>query len=346
MDVILDLCETFVGDHVFAWLHPAQPGAHSHIVSSNYTSPSPYGLPCHYEPPTKYFTIAPSPAACMSSWPRDNVFRQSINLFLIFWLFGTVVYLLFATLSYVFVFDKEMEKHPKYLKNQPRMEIEQSLWALPGMSVLTLPFSLAEARGYTKLYDTSADGPGLWYDVLQYPLFILFTDFSIYWIHRGLHHPLVYKALHKKHHRWVMPTPYAAYAFHPADGWAQSLPYHVFVLLFPMQKFAFVALFVLVNFWAILIHDGDYLANNPLINGAACHTVHHLCFNYNYGQYTTLWDRLAGSHRAPQKELFRKDTRRDGTEWQRQCNEVEDTVRGEQGNDDGACWPAESKKSV
>lgn len=39
------------------------------------------------------------------------------------------------------------------------------------------------------------------------------------------HHPSIYKFVHKPHHKWIVPTPYAALAFHPVDGYAQSLPY-------------------------------------------------------------------------------------------------------------------------
>jgi len=160
------------------------------------------------------------------------------------------------------------------------MEIRQTLWSLPFMAVFTTPFFLAEVRGYSKMYDTTAEGPGLWYNILQFPFFICFTDFCIYWIHRGLHHPLVYKHLHKPHHKWIMPTPYASHAFHPMDGFSQSVPYHVFPFIFPLQKFAYVILFVFINIWTVLIHDGEYISNSPVINGAACHTMHHLYFNY------------------------------------------------------------------
>jgi Delta7-sterol 5-desaturase len=144
------------------------------------------------------------------------------------------------------------------------------------MAVLTAVAFTAEVRGYGKMYDTTAEGPGMWYNFLQFPFFILFTDLFIYWIHRGLHHPLVYKRLHKPHHKWIMPTPFASHAFHPLDGFAQSIPYHVFPFLFPLQKFAYIALFVFINIWTIMIHDGEYVANSPVINGAACHTMHHL----------------------------------------------------------------------
>lgn len=64
----------------------------------------------------------------------------------------------------------------------------------------------------------------------------------------------------------------------------------------------YLSLFVFVNIWTISIHDGDYRLPGPLIfliNGAAHHVDHHLYFNYNYGQYFTLWDRLGGSYRHP-----------------------------------------------
>ena len=79
-------------------------------------------------------------------------------------------------------------------------------------------------RGYAKLYEDPADAPFALYNVLQFPLFILFTDFFIYWIHRGLHHPKIYKTLHKPHHRWIMPTPYASHAFHALDGTLPPFP--------------------------------------------------------------------------------------------------------------------------
>lgn len=133
-------------------------------------------------------------------------------------------------------------------------------------------------------------------------MFLFFNDMMIYWIHRGLHHSKVYKHIHKTHHRWLVPSPFASHAFHPLDGFLQSTPYHMFVFLVPLHKGVYLFLFVLVNFWTISIHDG-YYAIPPLltdiVNGAAHHTDHHLYYNYNYGQYTTLWDRIGGSFKTP-----------------------------------------------
>jgi len=203
---------------------------------------------------------------------------------------------------------------------------------MPVMAILTALCFLLEIRD-SKLYDTLADAPFGWYNLLQYPFFLFFTDALVYVIHRGLHSKLLYKRLHKPHHKWIMPTPYAAYAFHPVDGFAQSIPYHVFPFLFPLQKFAYVLLFIFVNVWTVVIHDGEYVQNSPIINGAACHTMHHLYFNYNYGQYTTLWDRIGGSYRQPDDELFNKETKMSKKVWNNQAREMEKIVTEVEGVD-------------
>ncbi|KAM7207398.1 sterol delta 5,6-desaturase ERG3 [Naviculisporaceae sp. PSN 640] len=237
-------------------------------------------------------------------------------------------------------------KHPRFLKNQILLEMKQANQSFPGMAAMTVPIVLLELKGYSKLYDTTAEGPGRWYDFFQFPLFVFFTDFCIYWIHRGLHHPLVYKRLHKPHHKWIMPTPFASHAFHPLDGYAQGLPYHIFPFIFPLQKMAYIALFVFINFWTIMIHDGEYIANNPIINGAACHSVHHFAFNYNYGQFTTLWDRLGGSYRQPDEELFQKENKMSKKTWEKQVKVMEEVLKEVEGDDDRVYEPeGETKKS-
>lgn len=82
------------------------------------------------------------------------------------------------------------------------------------------------------------------------------------------------------------------------------------------------------------VDDGEYVAKSPIINGAACHTMHHLYFNYNYGQFTTLWDRLGGSYRQPNDELFQRESKMSNAEWDRQCQEIKSTLKNVEGFDD------------
>ncbi|KAI0024875.1 hypothetical protein F4780DRAFT_480772 [Xylariomycetidae sp. FL0641] len=345
MDVVLEIADTYVADYVFANLLPAKPAPYDfpNVASSNSTAQT--FSSWQYKSSAPWLPMEPSEYAYMSAWDRGNIYRQAITLFMITWIFGFLLYFVFASLSYIFVFDHNTKLHPKYLKNQIKLEIQQANRAMPIMSALTTPFWLLEVNGYTKLYDGPSEGPGMWYEILQYPFFLVFTDALIYLIHRGLHHPLIYKHLHKPHHKWIMPTPFASHAFHPVDGWAQSMPYHIFPMLFPLNKYASVALFIFVNFWTIMIHDGEYVANSPVINGAACHTYHHLYFNYNYGQYTTFWDRLGHSYRRPDDDLFEKEKKMSDAQWKQQVKEMERMVKEVEGKDDRTYDPNDIKKN-
>ncbi|KAK6198821.1 C-5 sterol desaturase [Scheffersomyces amazonensis] len=262
---------------------------------------------------------------------RSNLFREGFSIFIITAIFGWLLYFSVATLSYFLVFDKKIFNHPRYLKNQIFLEIERAATAIPVMVLLTVPFFLLELNGYSFLYMDINECTGGWKALwLQIPKFILFTDCGIYFIHRWLHWPSIYKNLHKPHHKWIVCTPFASHAFHPVDGWAQSLPYHLYPLLFPLHKVLYLFLFTFVNFWTVMIHDGQYLSNDPFVNGTACHTVHHLYFNYNYGQFTTLWDRIGGSYRRPDDSLFVKDAKKSEDEkvWREQTRQMEE-IRGE-----------------
>ncbi|KAG0648495.1 Sterol-C5-desaturase [Hyphodiscus hymeniophilus] len=349
MDIALELCDTYIFDHVYAVLLPASP-APFNLKSgvSNATFWDASSSPWQYEPASQYISFEPREAAYLSQWTRDNIIRQLISLYFITWIAGASIYFIVSSLSYIFVFDKTTFKHPKFLKNQIRMEIRQAVSAMPWIAVMTVPFFFAEIQGYSKLYDSTADAPSSWYNYLQFPLFLIFTDFCIYCIHRGLHHPLVYKSLHKAHHKWIMPTPYASVAFHPVDGFLQSVPYHVFPFIFPLQKFAYLGLFFFVQLWTVFIHDGQYVAHGTILNGAACHTMHHLYFNFNFGQYTTLWDRLGGSYRKPNEELFRRESKMAAKQWEEQVKEMEKVVKEVEGEDDRSYGPSDpvSKKDL
>jgi lathosterol oxidase len=362
MDIVLEVVDTFALDYAYAYLLPAGAAPYDLLNHGANGTISALASTWEYKPASTYVNFLPSAAAYMSAWPRDYIWRQFISLFLITWyvsvwpthliltantprFFGVLLYFIVATASYYLIFDHNTFTHPKFLKNQVKLEMLQANSAMPLMSLLTAVCFVAECRGYSKLYDTTADGPGLWYNILQFPLFLFFTDFFIYLIHRGLHYPGVYKALHKPHHKWIMPTPFASHAFHPLDGFAQSIPYHVFPFIFPLQKVAYVGLFVFINVWTILIHDGEFVTQSPAINGAACHTMHHLYFNYNYGQYFTLWDRVGGSYRAPNPELFSRESKMGKKEWERQVKEMERIQKEVEGEDDRT-YGQDSKKKI
>jgi len=257
--------------------------------------------------------------------PRDSIVRQYLSLSLITSVFGFILYFIVAGLSYQYIFDKRLMNHPRFLPKQIQLEIKCATENIVPMSLLTAPFFVLEVRGYSLLYET-IDRYGYSYLALSVALFLLFTDFGIYCIHRGLHHKAIYGSIHKLHHKWIIPTPFASHAFHFLDGYSQSLPYHLAVFLFPLHKLVYLGLFILVNIWTVLIHDGEYFDSGEIINSASNHTVHHLYFNFNYGQYFTLWDRVFHSYRACPPELLDKEKRHEPKAKQQSAKDSDEVL--------------------
>ncbi|PIK42402.1 hypothetical protein BSL78_20764 [Apostichopus japonicus] len=239
-----------------------------------------------------------------TSWQTSYWLRQFISLVIIVYVGATVLYFGTASLCYALLFDKRLMEHPRFLKNQIRREIKWSIMSMPLMNIPTAWMFYLHHRGYGKTYHGVSSNTWLGYFSLpvEFVLVVLFTDMMIYWIHRAFHHRLLYSAIHKPHHAFKVPSPFASHAFHPIDGFMQSFPYHLFPFIFPLNKYLYVMFFVMVNFWTVSIHDGECKVPDvlkPVINGSAHHTDHHLFYNYNYGQFFTFWDRIAGSYRNP-----------------------------------------------
>lgn len=84
MDIVNEFFDTFLADYAYARLSPARPAPFEVHGTANVTSGQVFST-WQYEPATKYFSVRPSEYAYMSSLPRDNIYRQSLNLFLITW---------------------------------------------------------------------------------------------------------------------------------------------------------------------------------------------------------------------------------------------------------------------
>jgi len=94
-----------------------------------------------------------------ASWSEDDIFRQTISLLIVTNLGAYILYFFFATLSYYFVYDHSLMKHPQFLKNQVYREITFTVQSLPWISIPTVSLFLLELRGYSKLYDDVGEFP-------------------------------------------------------------------------------------------------------------------------------------------------------------------------------------------
>jgi len=93
MDLVLEVFDTFIGDHVWAAILPAIPAPYDFphaTTNTTTTATEPTFSTWSYKPSSDYFYLEPFQAAYRSSWTRDNVWRQGINLFTITWYVANV----------------------------------------------------------------------------------------------------------------------------------------------------------------------------------------------------------------------------------------------------------------
>ncbi|KAJ8611347.1 hypothetical protein MRB53_038017 [Persea americana] len=93
-----------------------------------------------------------------------------------------------------------------------------------------------------------------------------------------------------------------------------------------------------------MIHDGEYLVQSEVINSAAHHSVHHLKFHGNYGQFLTLWDRIGGTYREPDAALFAKETKMSQETFKKQAKEADACAVEVEGQDDRVYLNDEEQK--
>lgn len=232
--------------------------------------------------------------------PVMSMGRRIIATWIFLYLGSLAIYFFFGGLDYlVYFYLLGNRLHGEaYLNTMDvRREIRMSVISLLIMSGMSTPAEILIQLGYSKEYTDPAQY-GYMYLLVSPLLFIAFSDCIIYFIHRALHTRWLYRHVHKPHHSFVNTSPFAAFAFHPVDGYMQGVSYHIFVFLFPFHSAVHLVSLVAVSMWTINIHD-RVTFGIPGVNGAAHHTIHHTTYKSNYGQYFTLWDKLCGTFRDP-----------------------------------------------
>ena len=215
---------------------------------------------------------------------------------------GLLAYFLFSGLSYLFFFVWGKRRfHPDYVPDREENN-RARLWgsiSVLGNAVLMVPFHWALAHGYGNLY-WDVDEYGWGWLALSFVLYLTVTETLIYWAHRALHSDFLYNWLHRRHHQFRVTTSWVSTAFHPFDSFAQALPHHLCAFLFPVHGVLYLIMVGFVTAWSVNIHDRVSLVRWKFINYTGHHTLHHWYYQYNLGQFTTVWDRLCGTYLDPE----------------------------------------------
>lgn len=192
------------------------------------------------------------------------------------------------------------------LEEEARQRPTEFRWAfynLLGEAVLTAPIHHGIVTGKSRVYFSIADYGWGW-TLASVAVVLIVTEPLVYWAHRLLHHPFLYKHVHLPHHLFRTPSPFTAMAFHPLDSFAQVAPHHLLAYLIPLHVGVYGFFIVFLQVWTTFIHERVTWVTWPIINFTAHHTVHHKLNKANYGQFFTLCDRLFGTYKSPEGIVY------------------------------------------
>ncbi|XP_059126593.1 fatty acid hydroxylase domain-containing protein 2 isoform X2 [Peromyscus eremicus] len=138
----------------------------------------------------------------------------------------------------------------------------------------------------------SRELPTFHWFLVELALFTLAEEIFFYYAHRLLHHPTLYKKIHKKHHEWTAPIGVISLYAHPIEHVVSNmLP----VMVGPLAMGSHLSSITLWLSLAVIIttisHCGYHL---PFLPSPEFHDYHHLKFNQCYGVLGVL-DHLHGT---------------------------------------------------
>ena len=149
--------------------------------------------------------------------------------------------------------------------------------------------------------------PAAWWVIaLEYAAYFITFDTWFYWWHRAMHKEPVYSLVHELHHRSNAPNLMTTFSVHPFESIINGGWVAIFTSILTVHTESMALIGITAPIMGLYVHSGYEFfprwwnkswATKWFIT-ATFHDQHHKYFNWNFGGYTTVWDRLCGTMRG------------------------------------------------
>jgi sterol desaturase/sphingolipid hydroxylase (fatty acid hydroxylase superfamily) len=149
-----------------------------------------------------------------------------------------------------------------------------------------------------------AEGPAsAWRVAGEFAVYFASFDLYFYALHRAMHLDPVFRWVHATHHRSTAPGPLTAFSFNPLEGILTGGFLPVFLAVFEVHRESLALIGTFQPLMSVYVHCGhEFLPRwwyrTPLTGWLLTplfHDQHHSRVGYNYGGFTTIWDRVFGT---------------------------------------------------
>jgi sterol desaturase/sphingolipid hydroxylase (fatty acid hydroxylase superfamily) len=139
-----------------------------------------------------------------------------------------------------------------------------------------------------------------WRILIDFIALFFAMDLLMFVFHIGIHKTFLYQAVHRLHHDAVDPKPIDLFVLHPVETIGFGSLWLLLLLVFPFNIYA-VIIYLVVN---VIFGAAGHLGMEPLpekvrqlpviryLGTSTFHHNHHQDVQYNFGFYTSIWDRL------------------------------------------------------
>lgn len=178
-------------------------------------------------------------------------------------------------------------------------EVGYSFLTFATFALIGVILSSKWVKPYTQIYDHIQDY-GWGYFAFSVVAALVIHDAYFYVTHRLMHHPKLFKVFHLTHHKSTNPSPWAAFAFSPAEAVVEGSVIFVIAFLIPVHTYTILAFLLFMTIYNVYGHLGYEIYPGWLVqsrvgkwlNTSTNHNMHHKYFKGNYGLYFRFWDEV------------------------------------------------------
>lgn len=195
--------------------------------------------------------------------------------------------------------NRRIQEKKRSTKPIIRQEIYHSIVTILIFAIIDVALYIAQLKGYKKIYD-KIDEYGWTYLLFSILLMVLLHDAWFFFTHRLMHHPKLFKYIHKVHHQSTDPSPFAAFSFHPLEAIVEAGAFIIFSFLFPVHLYALLGWQLIQMILNVIGHLGYEIYPKGFNSHwlfrwktpSMHHNMHHSKYTGNYGLYFTWCDRV------------------------------------------------------